>query len=341
MSPTRRREVLHRIREDHPELSERHACRLVGLCRGAVNEPFRRIDKDKPLVSMLMRLVQERPRSGYRMLHGLVRDEGFRTGRDRVYRLCRKHGLGVPRRKRMRRAMGSGVNAVHITRAIAPNHVWTWDFVSDQTMNDGRSFKVLTVVDEFTRRPLLTYIARRINAREVIRQLVKLFDQYGVPGHIRSDNGPEFIAKALQAFLRSHAVKALYIAPGSPWQNGIIESFNGRLKDECMNIEAFMSLEEARVVIDDYRRYYLNRRPHSSLNYRAPAKFLAAWQAEQEASGDRQRNAAAATEAEKTNRADGEGDAAPLLLQTSTSTPHVNQGASCQVQSQPLIRVGS
>lgn len=302
--------------------------------------PVGRIDKDKPLMSVLTHLAQQRPRAGYRMLHGLIQDQGFKAGRDRVYRLCRKHGLRVPRRTRVRRAVGTSSNAVHVLRSTGINDVWTWDFVSDQTFNDGRAFRILTVVDEYTRRPLLTYVARRINSKEVIRQLVKLFKEHGVPNHIRSDNGPEFIAKALQAFLAKNQVKTLYVEPGSPWQNGIIESFNGRLRDECLNIEVFTSLLEAQVVIEDYRRWYLNTRPHSSLNYRSPAAFTKACEVKK---GEEIRTGVKAEE--KTNRFDGEGDETPLLLQTSSSTLF-STGDQCrdqslQIQSNPLIRTGS
>ena len=335
VSPTRRREALAEVRRMHPEYSQRRACKLVGLSRNAMQEPVTRLDKDKPLVSALVRLAQERPRSGYRMLHGLVRDAGFKVGRDRVYRLCRRHGLRVPVHRRLRRAMGTGSNAVHIRRAQHANHVWTWDFVSDQTMNDGRSFKVLTVVDEFTRRPLLTFVARRINSRAVIRQLMKLFEVYGVPEHIRSDNGPEFVAKAVRAFLDGHQVKTLYIEPGSPWQNGIIESFNGRLKDECMNIEAFMSLEEARVLIEDYRRWYMHRRPHSSLNYMNPAAFMAGIQQAQD------KSTAAATP----RQAGIEREDALLPSQTLPSSPtpaeETFKDQSFGIQSHALIHAGS
>ena len=165
---------------------------------------------------------------------------------------------------------------MHVLRATGVNHVWTWDFVHDQTMNDGRAFKILTVVDEYTRVPLLVHVARRINAREVIGLVSGLFREHGVPRHIRSDNGPEFIAERLKKYLRDSGVDTLYVEPGSPWQNGLIESFNGRLRDECLDREAFMDLREAIVVIGDYRRFYKDDRPHSSLNYRTPGAFAPA-----------------------------------------------------------------
>ena len=153
--------------------------------------------------------------------------------------------------------------------------MWTWDFVHDQTMNDGRAFKVLTVVDEHTRVPMLVHVARRINSKDVVRLVSGLFKEHGVPRHIRSDNGPEFIAQELRKYLRESGVGGLYVEPGSPWQNGLIESFNGRLQDECLKLEAFMDLREAKVVVEDYRRFYKDDRPHSSLDYRTPGSFAA------------------------------------------------------------------
>lgn len=301
------------VRERHPEVSQRRACRLVGLSRNAIEAPTVLVNKDKPIVEAITRMVHGKPRSGYRMLHGRLRDEGFEVGRDRVYRLCRKHGFRVPRRRKKKRAPGASKNAVHVRFAKRRNDVWTWDFVSDQTMNDGRSLRVLTVVEEYTRDPLLTLVARRINSAEVIRQLQVLFARHGVPRHIRSDNGPEFIAKKLRKHLADCKVETLYVEPGCPWQNGIVESFNGRLRDECLDLNTFYSLAEAKVVIEDYRRYYRDQRPHSSLGYKTPKRFMAELAADKHASEPRPTN----TE----NRVDGKEDEAPLPLQTSPSTP--------------------
>jgi putative transposase len=275
VSPIRRREAVGHIRRAWPGVSIRRACGLVGLSRNAVKAPTSKERKDKPLVEALTHLAAKHPRLGYRMLHGMVALRGYRAGRDQVYRLCRRHGLRVPRRVKKRGAIGVATNAVHVLRAMSQNHVWTWDFVHDQTMNDGRTFKVLTVVDEYTRVPLLVHVGRRINASEVLRLASGLFRAHGVPRHIRSDNGPEFIAKRLKAYLKGSGVGALYVEPGSPWQNGLIESFNGRLRDECLDREAFMDLREAKVVIEDYRRFYRDERPHSSLDYRPPGEFAA------------------------------------------------------------------
>ncbi len=205
----------------------------------------------------------------------MLEQEGFRAGRDRVHRLWRQHGLRVPRKTRRRRRLGTSAGSITRHAALHIDHVWTYDFVKDQTL-DGRSIKILTVVDEYTRECLAAVVARSITAAAVVGVLRGLFAQRGVPRHIRSDNGPEFIAGAVRSWLAVNNVGPLYIEPGAPWQNGVGESFNGKLRDECLNLELFTSLREARVVIEDYRREYNHRRPHSSLGYRTPAAFAAA-----------------------------------------------------------------
>jgi transposase InsO family protein len=346
VSPARRRQAFVGLRVKYPEISERRACQLVGLSRNAVEVPQAQIDKDKPLVAMLTQLAARHPRLGYRMLHGMVTRRGFRAGRDRVHRLCRRHGLRVPRRVKKPRATGVPSNAVHVWRSLGKNHVWTWDFVHDQTISDGRPFKILTVVDEFTRVPLLVHVARRINAKEVIRLVSELFKKHGVPAYIRSDNGPEFVARKLKEDLAERSVGVLYIEPGSPWQNGIVESFNGRLRDECLERELFHSLEEARVVIGEYRRFHAEERPHSSLNYRTPSEFSKECQAwENLGTSGQAPNAEGAREiegrVERVDHVDGAGDEAPLPLQTSPSTPREHHQASTQVQSLALTHAGS
>ncbi len=192
------------MRERHPEVSQRRACRLVGLSRNASEALTEVVNKDKPFGEAMTSMVHDRPRTGYRMLHGRLRNERFEVGRDRVYRLCRKHGFKVPRGRRKQPAIGVAKNAVHVRAARRRNDVWTWDCVSDQTMSDGRAFRVLTLVDQYTREPLLMFVSRRINSAEVIRQFHILLARQGVPRHIRSDNGPEFIAKRVPAHLNEH-----------------------------------------------------------------------------------------------------------------------------------------
>ena len=221
-------------------------------------------------------LARKHPRYGYRRIHALLEQEGFhRAGRDRVHRLWRLHGLKVPRKTHKRRRLGTPQNGITRHAATRMDHVWTYDFVKDQT-TDGRGLKILTVVDEYTRECLAAPVARSFTSRDVVATLRGLFASRGVPGHIRSDNGPEFIATRVRAWLEENKVGPLYIEPGAPWQNGVGESFNGKLRDECLNLELFTSLAEAGVVIGDYREHYNGGRPHSSLGYRTPAAFAAA-----------------------------------------------------------------
>lgn len=205
----------------------------------------------------------------------MLKDDGFRAGRDRVHRLWRLHNLRVPRRRIKRRRLGSSENGILRRRAEHIDHVWTYDFVSDQT-TDGRRLKILTVEDEYTRECLALEVGRTFTGKDVVNVLRELFLIRGTPKHIRSDNGPEFIAKAVRSWLEENGVGPLYIEPGAPWENGVGESFNGKLRDELLNGELFTSLIEARVVLGDHRRHYNHRRPHSSLGYTTPAAFAAA-----------------------------------------------------------------
>jgi transposase InsO family protein len=255
-------------------VSQRRACTAVGQPRSTQRYWVTKPDTDRPLVAAMMALARRHPRYGYRRIHALLTHEGFRVGRDRVHRLWRLHHLRVPRRTIKRRRLGTAENGVVRRRAERIDHLWTYDFVSDQTA-DGRRIKILTVEDEFTRECLALEAARSITSRDVIGVLRELFALRGVPAHIRSDNGPEFIAKRVRAWLEDNEVGPLYIEPGAPWQNAIGESFNGKLRDECLNLELFTSLAEARVVLEDFRLEYNHRRPHSSLGYDTPAAFAA------------------------------------------------------------------
>jgi len=231
-------------------------------------------DDERPLVQLMLALARRHPRYGYRRIWALLRRDGYRVNRKRVYRLWRREGLKVPRKQRKKRRLGHSGNGCVRHRAERINHVWCYDFVSDQTV-DGRVVKFLTIEDEYTRECLAIEVERSITSREVIETLRYLFEVRGLPEHIRSDNGPEFIAKALRAWLGESGVKTLYIEPGSPWQNGFNESFNGKLRDELLNGELFTSLKEAKVVTEDYRLAYNHRRPHSSLDYETPADYAA------------------------------------------------------------------
>ena len=184
----------------------------------------------------------------------------------------------MPQKQRKKRRLGCSANGCVRHRAEHIDHVWCYDFVSDQT-TDGRTLKFLTLEDEYTREALAIEVERSITSTDLIETLRYLFEVRGAPQHIRSDNGPEFIAQALRRWLAESGVGTLYIAPGAPWENGFNESFNSRFRDELLNGELFTSLQEAKVVTEDYRLEYNHRRPHSSLGYQTPAEFAAACRA--------------------------------------------------------------
>jgi len=208
------------------------------------------------------------------MITGWLREEGWRVNRKRVYRLWRKEGLKVPVKQHKKRRVGSSDNGVIRRRAAHKDHVWAWDFIHDRT-EDGRPLKWLSVVDEFTRENLALEVERSFRSTDVIDVLIHLMHVRGVPEHIRSDNGPEFIAEALKQWLAAASVRTLYIDPGAPWQNGYAESFHSRLRDELLNAELFTSVTEAKHLATQWRLEYNHRRPHSSLGYVAPATYAA------------------------------------------------------------------
>jgi transposase InsO family protein len=237
------------------------------------------------LVKQMLERVKQHPRYGYRRIGALLRAEGFKVNRKRVYRLWRQEGLKVPVKQRKKRRLGNSANGIVHHRPAHQNHVWAWDFVHDRT-EDGRPLKFLCIVDEFTRECLALEVRRSFKSSDVIDVLKELLLIRGVPQHIRSDNGPardelgrvEFIARAIGAWLVAATVITLYIQPGSPWENGYIESFNGRVRDELLESELFTCLAEAKMLSTQWRLEYNYRRPHSSLGYVAPAVF-AAWRA--------------------------------------------------------------
>ena len=223
-------------------------------------------------------LVRQRPRFGYRRIAALLRREGWRANPKRIWRLWRQEGLKVPRKQRKRRSLGVSENACHCRRAERKDHVWTWDFVFDRTTS-GSALKWLSIVDEFTRECLTLKVARSITSEDVIDALAELFAMRGVPAHIRSDNGPEFVAHAIQRWLAQVGVQTLYIAPGAPWENGYAESFHSRLRDEFLAPEEFENVAAARKLTTAWQEDYNHQRPHSSLGYLTPAEFAARWAA--------------------------------------------------------------
>lgn len=220
-------------------------------------------------------LAAKQPRFGYRRIAALLRSQGWDVNDKRVHRLWRREGLKVPVRQRKRRRLGHSANSCTRRRAERINQVWTYDFVHDRT-EDGKRLKILTIVDEHTRECLDLVVGRSITALAVIAALERLVAHRGAPESIRSDNGPEFIAAAVRGWLDRAHVGTLFIAPGSPWENAYIETFNGKLQDELLQGELFTSLTEARWLIEQWRRAYNEERPHSSLQYQTPARFAEA-----------------------------------------------------------------
>jgi transposase InsO family protein len=254
--------------------SERRACRALGQPRSTQRYAGIGRERDEALLLRIHELAREHPRYGYRRITALLRREGWSVNVKRVHRLWRQEGLKVPQRQRKRRRLGGGENGCTRRRAERPNHVWSYDFILDQTA-DGRSLKVLPIVDEYTRECLAIEVERGMTAEDVVSTLEYLFEVRGVPDHIRSDNGPEFLAEAVKGWLARRGSGPLYIEPGSPWENAYSETFNSRLRDELLDREVFESLKEAKVIIEDHRLEYNHRRPHSSLGYRTPAEFAA------------------------------------------------------------------
>jgi putative transposase len=223
----------------------------------------------------MLEIVRQRPRYGYRRIWALLRREGLQVNRKRVYRLWRREGLKVPRKVSKKTRLGSGANACARRKAEGKDHMWAWDFIHDRTTRGG-ALKWLTVVDEFTRECLSLEAGRSIRAEDVKDELIRLFRKRGVPRHIRSDNGPEFIAGELRRWLEAASVGPLYVQPGAPWENGYAEAFQSRLRDELLNVEEFGSVREAKALAAAWKEDYNQQRPHGSLGYRTPVEFSAA-----------------------------------------------------------------
>jgi putative transposase len=253
-------------------LSQRRVCKALGVARSLVRYEPLLPGKDKGLVARVHELAKGHPRYGYRRVAALLRAEGWRVNNKRVRRLWRREGLKIPKKVKKKRRLGHDGNGCTRRRAARMNEVWSYDFIFDQTA-DGRRLKILPIVDEFTRECLVMLVARRLAAQDVIEALARAAAERGMPEHLRSDNGPEFIASAVRRWLACEGTKTLYIEPGSPWENAYSESFNSRLRDELLNGELFSSEKEAVVLLGQYRRAYNEERPHSSLGYVAPAVF--------------------------------------------------------------------
>ena len=220
----------------------------------------------------MCQLARTYPRFGYRRIQLFLKDEGWNVNNKRVYRLWRREGLKVRRKTRKRRYVGQDENSCHRQRAEGKNDVWCWDFIFDRT-ESGSQLKWLSIVDEYTRECLVLTVGKSITSEDVINQLASLIKTRGVPNYIRSDNGPEFIAKNIQRWLERLEVKTRYVAPGAPWQNGFAESFHSKMRDEFLNIEIFENLASARKLTEQFQHHYNHGRPHSSLGNVTPAAF--------------------------------------------------------------------
>ena len=251
-------------------VSERRACRVLRQPRSTQRRHPKVTDDEKRLVSRMIELATEYGRYGYRRITALLCREGWRVNHKRVERLWRREGLKVPQRQPKRRRLWFNDGSCVRRRPEHRDHVWSYDFVQTRTHN-GRPVRLLTLIDEYTRECLAIGVARGLKSKDVLERLAELFIQRGTPDYIRSDNGAEFTAKAVRAWLGRVGVRTLYIEPGSPWENGYIESFNGKLRDELLNGEIFDTLLEAQVLIERWRIDYNTKRPHSSLGYRPPA----------------------------------------------------------------------
>jgi transposase InsO family protein len=257
-------------------VSERLACRVLGQHRSTQRKKPTRPDDEAALIADITALAIQYGRYGYRRITAMLRHAGWRVNAKRVARIWRREGLKVPSKHPKRGRLWLNDGSCVRLRPEHPNHVWSYDFVEDRT-HDGRKYRMLNIIDEFSRECLAIRINRKLKATDVIDALSDLFILRGVPTHIRSDNGPEFIARNLRDWLAALGAKTAYIMPGSPWENGYCESFNSKLRDELLNGEIFYTLNEAKIVIEGWRRHYNTIRPHSSLLYQPPAPEVLHW----------------------------------------------------------------
>jgi putative transposase len=251
-------------------VSERKACYVLGQARSTQRYRIQVKDKESGLISRVIELAGKYGRYGYRRITALLRQEGFKVNHKRVERIWRQEGLKVPKKQPKRGRLWLNDGSCVRQRAEYPNHLWSYDFALERTQDD-RPVRILAVMDEFTRECLAMDVSRRLTSEDVLYRLGQLFVQRGLPTYIRSDNGSEFTAKAVRDWLKRLGVQTLFIVPGSPWENGYIESFIGKMRDELLNREIFYTLSEARVLIESWRKHYNTKRPHSSIGYRPPA----------------------------------------------------------------------
>jgi putative transposase len=269
ISPARRRQLAEHVQQVK-HVSERRACRVLKQPRSTQRYQVRQADDEEALTARIIALASEYGRYGYRRVTALLRNEGWPVNHKRVERIWRQEGLKVPPKQPKRGRLWLNDGSCIRLRPKYPNHVWSYDFMQDRTHN-GSAFRILNIIDEYTRECLSARVERRLSHEEVLEELAWLFCTRGIPERIRSDNGAEFTAERVREWLPEMGVQTLFIEKGSPWENGYIESFNGKMRDELLDREIFYTLKEAKVLIEDWRRHYNHKRPHSSLNYRSPA----------------------------------------------------------------------
>jgi putative transposase len=254
------------------DYSERRACDLINLSRSGFRYQHISSPKEIELRDRIRDLATKKKRYGYRRIHVLLQRENIMVGINRVHRIWKDEGLQLPQKRPRKRNTGASGTVVH--KARFKNHVWSWDFVFDST-EKGNRIKCLNVIDEYTRENLVIEVSGSIGSKKVISVLKQLISSRGKPAYIRSDNGPEFVANAVQKWLADIGSTIMYIKPGSPWENPYIESFNGKFRDECLNMHIFKNIHDARIKIGHWREEYNNYRPHSSLGNDTPVEFAA------------------------------------------------------------------
>ncbi|NIP14488.1 MAG: IS3 family transposase, partial [Pseudomonadales bacterium] len=269
LSPSRRRRCIESVRQTL-SVSERRVCRTLGQHRSTQRKIPRGRDDEERLTADVIELARRYGRYGYRRVTALLREAGWHVNPKRVERIWKREGLKVPQKQPKRARLWLNDGSCVRLRPERPNHVWSYDFVEDRT-HDGRVYRTLNIIDEFTKEALMMRVKRKLNSVDVIDALTDLFILRGPPAFIRSDNGPEFVAQAVREWIAAVGAKTAYIEPGSPWENGYIESFNARFRDELLNGEIFYTLREAQVIIEQWRRHYNTVRPHSALGWRPPA----------------------------------------------------------------------
>lgn len=252
------------------QVSERRACRALEQARSTQRYEPVVVEDEAQLTQEVVRLASKYGRYDYRRVTGLLKNDGWQVNHKRVERIWRAEGLKVPQKQPKKGRLWLNDGSCMRLRAEYPRHVWSYDFVADRT-HDGRAFRMLNIIDEYTRECLAIRVGRSLKTEDVQAVLTELFCVRGVPVHLRSDNGSEFSNQQIRIWLNELGAKTLFIEPGSPWENGYIESFNGKLRDELLNREIFYSLQEAKVIIEQWRKEYNTIRPHSALHYRPPA----------------------------------------------------------------------